>query len=902
MPTMVHPPRGLDRLASAVGGALLNMGRRRIGQSYADEMHETLVLRLADFRGLPRLQRLKRVGKELAALLRVAASRQPQPQPSLPPRRARVSDRLGSLWFDLRVAIRQLVRAPAFSALTIVILALGIGANSAVFSVVNSVLLRPLPYPHPDRLQRVSLENPRNRFNLSVADFQALRDSSEGFAAIAGYTSRGSTFYRQTFTMTLTDDEQPGIVDGTWVTSGYFDVLGVAPQLGRAPVTGEDSPDAEPVVVISYGFWRDRYDASEAALGELLEINGVDHAVIGVMPPAFQPIGNPRAQLWPTFRMMEPGRRGPFFLTVVGRLANGTTVPQADQFIAAVQERTRERWSDTFNGTDTRYVLSDLRGQIIGSIGDTVWVLFGAVLLVLLIALANVAGLMLTRASRRSREFAIRSALGAGRARLLVQLLLEGSCLAGLGALGGLVVGNVLLRVLLAMSPAQLPRQSEITLDGSVVMFAIGLAAAAALVLALVPLRGAGAGGAEALRGSGRSATDARGMVRARSALVFSEVALAVPLLVGALLMVVTLQSLQRVDLGFEPESLLTMRIALPVEKYQEFEDALADITGLLEETERLPGTQAAALSSSLPPDRLMGRNNFRLEGMDDDPENGLKVAHYASITPAYFAALKIPRVQGRAFDSADTIENERVAIVDEAFVERFLAGRDPLDAQMQFGGCDECPWARVVGVVGNVSYGGVGIETEPTIYVPLLQEFQPQLYVVMRSRGNPAAGDLRGAASRAIQGLAGTELRATSGLLADSVATPQYRTTLLGLFAGLAAILATVGIYGVLAQFVSLHTREFGVRKAMGADRARIGKLVLRRVALPLGAGMLVGVGLSLMTGRLLAGLVHGVEPDNLAVIVGGCAVLGLAAIGGTLVPARRAMRVDPAEALRND
>lgn len=898
----LRPPEGLDRLAAAVGAALLNLGRRRIGDSYADELRDTFLLRLADFRGLPPAQRLGRVGRELAALLRLAGSRRPAQRPPLPHRRVRFNDRLGSLGFDLRVAVQQLLRAPAFSLLTITILALGIGANSAVFSVVNAVLVRPLPYPQPEQLQRISLQNPRNRFNLSIADFLALRDSPKGFAAIAGYTRRGSTFYRQTFTMTLTGDEQPSIVEGTWITANYFDVLGVLPQIGRTPVAGEDSPDAEPVVVISDGFWRSRYASSDNVLGSLLEINDTSYAVIGVMPPEFQPVGGDEAQLWPAFRMKEPGRRGPFFLTVVGRLAHGTTAEQADELIAAVQRRTAERWDDTFNGTDTRYILTGLRGEVLGSIGDTVWILFGAVVLVLLIALANVAGLMLTRAARREREFAVRAALGAGRSRLLVQLLLEGSCLAAVGALGGVVVGNVFLRLLLALSPVQLPRQAEITLDATVLLFASGLAVASALVLALVPLRGAGAVPARALRGGGRAATNSRAAGRTRSVLVFSEVALAVPLLVAALLMVVTLQSLQRVDLGFEPERLLTMRIALPVEKYQEFEDALADVTQLLAETGRLAGTQAVALASSLPPDRLAGRNNFRVQGMDDDAENGLRVAHYVSVTPDYFAALGIPRLQGRAFDSADTFENEMVAIVDQAFVQRYLEGREPLTAQMQFGGCDECRWARVVGVVGDVSYGGVGSEPEPTIYVPLAQEFQPQLYVVLSSHGDGAAADLRQAVSRAIPGLAGTELRTTEGLLADSVAAPQYRTVLLGIFAALAAILATVGIYGVLAQFVSLHAREFGVRKAMGADRAQIGRLVVRRAALPLGAGLVVGIGLSLMTGRLLAGLVHGVEPDNAAIIVGACLLLGLAAIGGTLVPARRAMRTDPAQALRNE
>jgi len=900
MPVTTGSTRGLDWLAAAVGGALVSMGRRRIGESYAEELRETYILRLADFQRLPLLQRLRRVGRELAALLRATAARQPVPRPSPPRRRMTLTEHLGTLWFDLRVAVRQLRRAPAFSLLIITILALGIGANSAVFSVVNAVLVQPLPYPQPEQLQRVSLENPRNRFNLSIADYLALRDSAEGFDAIAGYTSRGSTFYRQTFTMTLTDDDQPRIIDGTWVTANYFDVLGVLPQIGRTPVPGEDGQDAEPVVVISNAFWRDRYASSGDVLGSLLGINGVGHTVIGVMPPEFQPVGGADAQLWPAFRMQDPGRRGPFFLTVVGRLAHGTTAAQADELIAAVQERTTERWSDSFNGTDTRYVLTGLRGEILGSIGETVWVLFGAVALVLLIALANVAGLMLTRAARREREFAVRSALGAGRSRLLVQLLLEGSCLAAVGALGGVAVGNVLLRLLLTLSPMQLPRQAEITLDATVLIFASGLAVASALVLALVPLRGAGASPARALRGGGRSATNSRAAARTRSVLVFSEVALAVPLLVGALLMVVTLQSLQRVDLGFEPERLLTMRIALPVENYQQFEDALVDVNGLLAEAGQLPGTQAVALASSLPPDRLMGRNNFRVQGMDDDTQNGLRVAHYASITPDYFMALGIPHVQGRVFDSADTIENEMVAIVDQAFARRYLEGREPLAAQLQFGGCDECPWARVVGVVGDVSYGGVGSEPEPTIYVPVLQEFQPQLYVVLRSRGDIVADDLRGAVSRGIPGLAGTELRTTEGLLADSVATPQYRTILLGVFAGLATILATVGIYGVLAQFVSLHRREFGLRKAVGADRSQIGRLVVRRAALPLGAGLIVGVVLSLMTGRLLAGLVHGVEPDNLMIIAGGCLLLGVAAIGGTLVPARRAMRVDPAEVLR--
>ena len=902
MPARSRSARRFDLLVAALAGAMCRLGRGRIGDPYAAEVREAFVLRLADFRGLPPLQRWRRVGRELIALFRLATLSPAGSRPPRPHGRARLFDRLGSLWFDLRVAMRQLLRAPAFSLLTLVILALGIGANSAVFSVVNAVLVRPLPYPQPQQLLRVSLENPQNRFNLSVADFQALRESRGSFARIAAYTSRGSSFYRQTFTLTLSGDEQPTIVEGTWVTADYFEVLGIPPRLGRTLVAGEDAQDAEPVVVISHAFWRDRYASSDSALGSLLEINGIDHTVVGVMPAQFRPLGNDRAQLWPAFRMLDPGRRGPFFLTVVARLADGVTAEQADQSIVAVQELTAERWGDTFHGTDTRYVLADMRGEVLGSIGETVWVLFGAVALVLLIALANVAGLMLTRSARREREFAVRAALGAGRSRLLTQLLLEGTCLAAAGAMGGVVVGNAFLRLLLAMSPTQLPRQAEITLDATVVLFASGLALASALVLALVPLGRAAAGPALALRGGGRAATGSRAVVRTRAVLVFSEVALAVPLLVGALLMVATLQSLQRADLGFEPARLLTMRVALPVETYEGFDDAVGDLVELLAETGRLAGARSVALGSSLPPDRLTVRNNFRVKGMEDDPESSLRVAHYASITADYFAALGIPQRQGRVFDSTDRDGNEMVAIVDQAFVDRYLEGRQPLGVQMQFGGCDECPWARVVGVVGNVSYRGVGGEPEPTIYVPLLQEFQPQIYVVLRSRGESSAAQLRGAVSRAIPGLAGTELRATEGLLADSVATPQYRTVLLSTFAFLAAILATVGIYGVLAQYVSLSTREFGVRKAIGARRADICGLVVRRAALPLGAGLSVGVGLSLLTGRLLAGLVHGVEPDNVAIIAAGCLLLGLAAMGGTLVPARRAMRIDPAQALRSE
>lgn len=881
---------------------VIRAGRDRIGDGYADELLSTLRQRLGDSHRLPVPQRVALRLRELIALIdfawrgssfAISAGRR-RPWWAQMPRRVAVS--LG----DLRGGVRQLRQAPAFTLVSVSVLAVGIGVNSAVFSIVNSVILRPLPYAAPERLLRISLQNPRNRFNVSVADFLSLRQA-QGFEQVAAFTTSGSSWYRQTFQMTLTGGIEPEAVDGTWVTVGYFEALGVAPLLGRTLQPGEDEPDAEPTLLVSHGFWQRRLGATDDVVGRSLEINGTAHRVLGVMPPDFRPLGNARAEIWPAFRMLEPGRRGPFFLTVVGRMAPGWTQEQVAAALEPLDRQVGERWADSFDATDTHYVTTSWSREVVGDVGPTLWALMIAVLLVLFIALSNVASLLLSRAARRRHEFALRVALGAGPGRLLGQLLAEGAVLAGLGGVAGIGLGRALLEVLARNAPAGLPRQSEIVLNGSVLAFTVAVMVLAALVFGLVPARhGLGADAARSIREGSRTATAARQQMRTRAVLVVVELALAVPLLTGALLMVESVLKLQRVDPGFDATSGVTLRLAPPVEALGSTEGLLSLYGEIRDAMAATPGVERAALSTSLPPSELRGRNNFVRRPSEGEADPGQEVAHFVSVSPGFFDTLGVPLISGRAFDDADGAQGRPVTMVDTTFADRYLRSREALGEQMQFGGSG--PWFTVVGLVGGVRYEGLQRPEVPTIYVPLAQ--QPQSQVFLTVRGPGAAAEIlkavRSKLATLMPNTAPTRIRTLPALVEDSVAAPRRLTLLLGFFAFVAVGLAALGVYGVMAAFVSQQGREFGVRMAVGAGGGAIVRLVLRRALVLVLPGLAIGLGLAILGGRVLGAVMELVSPPSLANLGAAGAVLGLVALAGTLVPAWRARRVDPLTALR--
>ncbi|HEX8140481.1 MAG TPA: ABC transporter permease [Pyrinomonadaceae bacterium] len=803
---------------------------------------------------------------------------------------------LETLWQDTRYGARMLVKHPGFSFVAVLTLALGIGANTAIFSIVNGVLLRPLPYPEPERLDTVFQQNSAmNRFGISVADFQGIEKEYAKIGSVTAFTHRA---------VTLTGGERPEQIKATFATASFFKTIGVMPERGRAFLPGEDRPEASPVVVLSYGFWQRQLAGNPGAIGQRLMLDGVGYTVVGIMPRGFVAPSSTTPDLWPILQLQTPRRRGPFVLGVIARRERGVSPQQGQAELKRIAREVFTQWAHTFRDENATYVSMPLKQALIGDIGTTLLVLLGAVGCVLLLASINVANLLLARASTRQQEIAIRAALGAGRLRLVRQLFTESLLLALLGGAAGLFLAVWGVDLLLAISPVTIPRIDQVQVDGFVLGFAALGTLFSCLVFGLMPaLYNVNPNLGEPLKGGGRGNAEVPGRRRLRNLLVIAEFALALPLLVGAGLMINSFMRLQQVDPGFKPDHLLTVQLPLPALKYPEAEQAINFHKEMLRRISALPGVRSASITTDLP---LEGghTNDFSLEVRPTPPDQSADVAEFFSVSPDYFRTLGIPLLKGRYLSEQDDENGLPVMVISESMARRYFPGEDPIGMRLKTGGCTECEWTIIVGVVGDVKTEGLSAEDDSAMYCPFNQESFGirSMALVLRTEGDAASfvPVVRREVNSIDPDLALADIKTMDQLMAKSLGQSRYRGLLLGIFALVALTLAAVGIYGVIAYAVSQRTHEIGIRIALGARRQDIFRMIVGHGMILSLAGVGVGLAASLALTRYLASLLYGVSSTDPLTFVGVVLLLVCVALLACSLPARRATKVDPMVALR--
>ncbi|HUF48070.1 MAG TPA: ABC transporter permease [Vicinamibacterales bacterium] len=804
--------------------------------------------------------------------------------------------RLDEVWHDVRYAFRLLQRHPAFALVAVLTLGLGIGATTAIFSVANGILLRPLPYPDADRLAMVWMDNARIGLAEdwhSFPNIQDYRDGSATFDHLAVFNRAGGT---------LTGVGEPERLTGAHSTANLFDVLGVRPALGRAYTDAENEAGNDAVIVLSHSLWQRSFGGRDDVLDQTIELSGRQRRIIGVMPESFAFPARDTA-FWVPTALNENNRvsRNSLWLQAIGRLKADVSVLQAQADLARVNAGILEAFPQQ-KGYGI-YVVG-YHDQIVGAVRPAVLVLAGAVAFVLLIACANVANLLLARASTREREVALRSAIGAGRGRIVRQLLTESVVLGSVGGLVGLGLAWLLLRTLIGLAPATLPRLDAIGIDGRLVLFSAAVSMLTGILFGLAPaLQTAGVDPGRSLKDGGRGSTGVGG--RLRAALVVGEVALAVVLLVGAGLMVRSFQRIQQVDMGFDTTGVLTARVTLAGARYQEAPAVVDFYTSLIERTAADPSIEGAAGIGTVLLSATPNSTNFSIEGRPDfAPDEAVEVP-VDSITPNYFAVMRVPLVRGRFFDARDSSAAASVVIINQTMARMFFADEDPVGKRIKYGQlASNAPWMTIVGVVADTRRTGYDAAVRPETYLPHAQSTTGSLQIVVRTTGDPtrAAPALRGAA-RVLDPL--VPLSAVGPLedeLGELTAQRRLNTVLLSVFGVLATLLAAVGIYGVLAYSVQQRTRELGVRLALGASASGILALVLREGLLLSGLGLIIGLAGAVALSRTLTSMLYDVgatDPATYLAIAGLTVGVGLVACG---IPAVRALRVDPVVALRGE
>jgi putative ABC transport system permease protein len=806
------------------------------------------------------------------------------------------------MWSDIQYALRNIAKKPLFYSVVILTLALGIGANAAIFTVVNGVLLQPLPYPHPERLMMVWTHNPLQGFDKDVGtypNFEDWRRASQSFERMSAYFGAS---------VTLTGSGEPAQIRGARVTHEFFETMGVAPLQGRAFSSANGQAGGERVVIVAHGIWMRRFGADASAIGRRIVLDGLPHEIIGVMPASFKHPAD--AELWMPLAPVGEfqrlfGARGSYWLTIVGRLKSGVTRVAAQSEMDAIAARLEKEYPSNA-GIGIRLV--PMHEELVGDVKRPLLILLGAVCFVLLIACANVANLLLTRAASRQRELAIRAALGADRGRLVRQLLTESLILGLLGGAAGLMLATLSTDLLQTLAPAELPRLSDIAIDRQVLAYAAGASIFTSLLFGVVPALHAtrrDAGGH--LKEGGRTGTDGRRGGRVRAALAVGELAIALVLLVGAGLLIRSFIALNSEDPGFATRGVLALRLHLPPATYREPARITAFYEQLIERLDALPSVESAAAGSSLLLSRLPASASISIEGRPPLPANARNIpVPYDSVTPEYFSTLQIPLRRGRMLSRADGPQSQQVVMVNEAFVRRFFPGEDPLGRRVTFEDPSQpgTRWQTIVGVVADTKRGGFEREPWAETYFPMRQAPGPQAFVLLRTDGDPIT--LIAAAQAAVWSIdrnqAIASIRTVPELLAQREMNRRFTTLLLGVFASVALVLAIIGTYGVIAHATAQRTQEIGIRIALGADRRMILRMVLIGGLRIAAAGLAIGVLGALALTHVLSGLLFGVsarDPLTFVVVPGALIVVALAACW---IPARRAMQVEPVIALRGD
>ncbi|HEX7177085.1 MAG TPA: ABC transporter permease [Pyrinomonadaceae bacterium] len=823
-----------------------------------------------------------------------------------------------NLWQDVRYGARVLWKRPGFTAVAVLALALGIGANTAIFSVVNSVLLRPLPYPQPERLVRVTVANVQRGTRDNPAaylDFADWQQQTNSFEALAAYSSGSASL--------TGDGSAPEQLNGVVTTPDMFKVMGVSPALGRtftaeeaariaargekkegAEGQGSGAAAAPQVVVIGHGLWQRRFGGDPSIVGRDVMLDNAPSTVVGVMPEGFRyPLDYDEVEFWaPLDTSNEFMRhRGASFLDVVARLKSGVSQEQASAELAAVSERLAADYPNT-NRT-RRAETQSLHERLVGDIRPALLVLLGAVGCVLLIACANVANLLLVRAASRQKEFAVRTALGASRWRIMRQLLTESFLLSLAGGVAGLLFALWGVDLLLAVVPADIPRMGGISTDARVLVFTLGATLATGLVFGLAPaLQASKTSLNESLKEGERGSTASRN--RLRGGLIVAEVALSLVLLAGAGLLVKSFWKLTAVNPGFNPEGVLTATMTLSDNKYEEDDQQREAYRRALERVAAMPGIDSAGLISPLPMSGNSIGTNFTVNNNTFDAPENVYRGERKAVSADALRTLGIPVVRGRAFTERDGEGAPRVFLVSEELARKCFPDGDALGRQMSMRDLGGISTGEIVGIVTDVKYEGLDAETPPAYYVSYLQTPSNGLSVVVRARaGTDAAAlapTLRAAVLEADKDQPLAEVRTMSAMLANSLARERFQMLLLSIFAGTALLLAAVGLFGVMSYTVAQRTHEIGIRMALGAQTRDVMRLIIGRgMALTL-AGVGVGLVGAFALTRLMSGLLYGVSAHDPATFALVTALLVIVAFLSCYLPARRATKVDPMVALR--
>jgi putative ABC transport system permease protein len=799
---------------------------------------------------------------------------------------------MGTLWQDLRFGLRVLAKQPAFTLVAIVTLALGVGANTAIFSVVNGVLLRSLPYPDPDRLVVLWEADAKSRqIHVSQPNFEDWRAGQQSFESVSAHTGRWGG------PATVTGGSEPERAHAVGVFQDFFRVLGVEPAAGRAFAPDEHRAGAARVVVVSHGFWQRRLGGASDLAGRRLTIEGLSHEIVGVLPAGFAYPAE--TDLWfPQETAGDGGARSAKNFAVVARLKQDVTVEQAQADMTTVARRLEQQYPDSNRGAGVAVV--PLKDQLVGQVRPALLVLMAAVCVVLLIACANVANLLLARGLSRQREIAIRLALGAGRARIVRQLLTESLLLSVVGGALGLLFALWLVRALVALGPATIPRLEEIGLDSHAMAFTAAATLLTGLLYGLAPaLKISRPDLQDTLKSTG--ATTAGGGSRLRGLLVVAEVAMTLVLLVGAGLLAKSFWRLLQVSPGFEAENVLTMQLSLPTSDYREGRQTVAFYRQLFERLGALPGVEAAGMINNLPMGGVSISGGVIVEGR---PEGQGGYAGFRIVSPGYFDAMRVPVVRGRLFNEADNETAQPVALVSERAARATWPGEDPIGKRVRSTMDNRGDvWMTVVGIVGDVRHSGLEANPSAELYVPVAQ--RPTRArggtVVVRTTGD--ANALAASVRREVQAVdrnLPVSFAPMREVFARTTASRRYSMTVLVAFACAALLLSVVGLYGVMSYTVSQSTREIGLRVALGAQRSDIYRLVVGQGLVLAAAGVCIGIVASLALTRLMAGLLYGVAPTDPATYAGVAALLVVVAALACFVPARRAAKVDPMIALR--
>ncbi len=802
---------------------------------------------------------------------------------------------------DVRYALRGLRRNPGFAGAAVLVLALGIGANTAIFAAVNAVVLEALPFAHPDRLYMLWEENPElgwHQQTAAPANFLDWKAGVPAFEDVAAYSDYGQH-------RILTGAGDPQMLMTGPVTGNFFSVLGVEPALGRTFRPEETWKGAEPVVVLSDRLWKARFGGDPAVLGRSVRLDGAAYTVVGVMPPSFS-FPSEATDLWVPWRW-DPASRGAVFfrqahwIRVIGRLAPGATASQANAQLQAVATRLKGEYPET-----NRYMgagMTPLHRFLVGDTRTPLLVLLGAVGLLLLIACANVANLLLVRAAGRQREVAVRAALGAGRLRLVRQVMTESLVLSALGGGSGLLLGWVGTRVLERMQPEGLLRTHHFGLDARVAGYILAITTVSGLLFGLAPaLWTRGAGTAASLREGGRSGGAGRTTRALGSGLVVAEIALAVLLVTGAGLLVRSYQRLLDVDPGFQPHGLLAVSFGLPETKYDSGDRISAFFGSLLERVHALPGVEDAALTSRVPLEQGGYTSNYSVQGRGPD-DYGSEVVH-RRVSPEYLHTMRVPLLKGRFLTDADRRGAENVVVINEALAREAFPGQDPIGQRI----CEDkhpdstSVWRTIVGVVGNERQLGVATPPRIEVLAPFYQDRDSYMTLMVRATGDPSAllPSIRSAVAELDPDLPLSDVRTMDAVRADSLARERFLMTLLLAFAAIALTLAVVGVYGVTAQAVRQRTQEIGVRMALGAKSRDVLRLMMLHGARLAALGVAIGLGSALVASRAIRALLYDVAPDDALTFGSVAVVLGVASLVASWLPALRASRTDPTRALR--